>query len=81
MSQSEAREYHQLDFEDWITSRSDAWLKEHSLPSNFSLYHERCFLDLIKARTELIAARLNHLFAEQTASNHSDLAVSGHALE
>jgi hypothetical protein len=81
MPQTEAREYHQLDFEDWITSRSDAWLKEHSLPSNFSLYHERCFLDLIKARTELIAARLNHLFAEQTASNHSDLAVSGHAFK
>jgi hypothetical protein len=81
MSQSEAREYHQLDFEDWITSRSDAWLKEHSLPSNFSLYHERCFLDLIKARTELIAARLNRLFAEQAASSHSAFAASEYALK
>lgn len=62
MTQSEARDYHQLDFEDWITSRSDTWLKEHSLPGNFSLYHERCFLDLIKTRIELIAVRLNHLF-------------------
>lgn len=58
LTQAESREYNQLDFEDWITSRSDAWLKRHSLPENFSLYHERCFLDFIKAR---IALMKNHL--------------------
>lgn len=73
MTQSELREYHQLDFEDWIMSRSDAWLKEHSLPENRSLYHERCFLDLVKARTELIAARLKHLFNEH--ETETDCAV------
>lgn len=64
MTQAELREYHQLDFEDWIASRSEKWLMAHSLPSNISLYHERCFIDLIKARTELIAHRLSHLFDE-----------------
>ncbi len=62
MTQAESREYHQLDFEDWITSRSEAWLEEHFLPNNFSLYHERCFLDFIKARTALISIRLASVF-------------------
>ena len=64
LTQNEAREYHQLDFEDWVTSRSDVWLNEHLLPTNFGLYHERCFLDFIKARAELISARLAVLFDE-----------------
>ena len=66
LTQAESREYHQLDFEDWVTSRTDAWLKEHLLPTNFALYHERCFLDFIKARTALIGGRLSSLFGEPT---------------
>jgi hypothetical protein len=62
LTQAEAREYHQLDFEDWVTSRTDVWLNEHLLPTNLALYHERCFLDFIKARTALIGARLATLF-------------------
>lgn len=64
MTQAESREYHQLDFEDWITSRSEAWLEEHFLPNNYSLYHERCFLDFIKARTALISIRLASVFED-----------------
>lgn len=64
MTQADSREYHQLEFEDWVTSRSDAWLNEHLLPTNFSLYHERCFLDFIKARVILIGGHLSTLFAE-----------------
>lgn len=64
MTQAESREYHQLDFEDWVTSRTDAWLNEHLLPTDFALYHERCFLDFIKARTALIGQRLTMLFDE-----------------
>lgn len=64
LTQAEAREYHQLDFEDWVTSRADTWLGNHLLPTNFALYHERCFLDFIKARTVLIGARLATLFDE-----------------
>lgn len=72
LTQAESREYHQLDFEDWLSSRSDAWLTEHLLPTDFALYHERCFLDFIKARTALITQRLTTLFdspevAAQTA--------------
>lgn len=66
LTQAETREYHQLDFEDWVTSRTDEWLKEHMLPTNFSLYHERCFLDFIKARTALIGERLSSLFEVST---------------
>jgi hypothetical protein len=62
LTQAEAREYHQLDFEDWITTRSEAWLEKHMLPNNFSLYNERCFLDFIHARTKLIATRIVQLF-------------------
>lgn len=62
LTQAEAREYHQLDFEDWVTSRTDVWLNEHLLPTNLALYHERCFLDFIKARTALVGARLATLF-------------------
>jgi hypothetical protein len=64
LTESECREYHQLDFEDWVTSRSDAWLKQHLLPTNFGLYHERSFLDFIKARGVLISDRLSTLFDE-----------------
>lgn len=66
LTESECREYHQLDFEDWVTSRSDAWLKQHLLPTNFGLYHERSFLDFIEARTALIKSRLSTLFDEPT---------------
>lgn len=62
LTQAESREYNQLDFEDWITSRSDVWLKKHSLPENFSLYHERCFLDFINARIALISKHLGAVF-------------------
>lgn len=64
LTQAESREYHQLDFEDWVTSRTDAWLNEHLLPTNYVLYHERCFLDFIKARTALIGERLSSLYGE-----------------
>jgi len=64
MTQAESREYHQLDFEDWLTSRSDEWLSAHLLPTNYSLYHERCFLDFIKARVELIGGHLSKLFSQ-----------------
>ena len=64
LTQTESREYHQLDFEDWVTSRTDAWLKAHLLPTNFGLYHERCFLDFIKERTSLIGEHLSTLFDE-----------------
>ena len=63
LTQAESREYYQLDFEDWITSRTDTWLKEHLLPTNFSLYHERCFLDFIKARIALIESHLSSMFS------------------
>ena len=71
LTQDEAREYHQLDFEDWVTSRSDAWLAEHLLPSNFGLYHERSFLDFIKARTDLIGARLTSMFEESATDTET----------
>lgn len=64
LTQGEAHEYHQLDFEDWVTSRTDAWLNEHLLPTDLALYKERCFLDFIKARTALMGARLTSLFDE-----------------
>ena len=64
MTKDEASEYHQLDFKDWVTSRSDAWLQNHLLPTDVNLYHERCFLDFIKARTALIQQRMTGLFAE-----------------
>jgi hypothetical protein len=64
LTESECREYHQLDFEDWVTSRSDAWLNQHLLPTNSGLYHERSVLDFVKARSTLISARLSTLFDE-----------------
>jgi hypothetical protein len=76
MTQAEAREYHQLDFETWVTTRSDAWLQQHVLPTDFNLYHERCFLDFIKARTPLISHRLARLFDEPEARAADDALVS-----
>lgn len=71
LTQAEAREHHQMDFEDWVTTRGDAWLERHLLPIDLSLYHERCFLDFIKARTALIARRLTMLFDEPAVASET----------
>lgn len=68
MTQAESREYYGMDFEDWVTTRSDAWLDRHLLPTDFNLYHERCFLDFISARKALIAERLAHLFDDDAVA-------------
>lgn len=50
-------------FEEWITTRDDGFKKRHLIPDDPSLWKLERFEKFIKAREELIAARLKKLFA------------------
>ncbi|MBD5801784.1 hypothetical protein AZOA_12080 [Azoarcus sp. Aa7] len=67
MSAEEAREYYQMDFEDWVASRTPADFARHRLPADPALYDEFCFIDFITARRQLIADRMRTLLTSPDA--------------
>lgn len=73
MSAEEAREYYQMDFEDWVATRTREFFAKHLLPSDPALYDEFCFVDLINDRQKMIAKRLRGLFAEISDSSAKTL--------
>ncbi len=64
MSTEEAREYYQMDFEDWVATRTVDDFAYHLLPNNPNLYNELYFSDFITARRSLIAERLYNIFTD-----------------
>lgn len=63
MSETEAREYYQMDFEDWVATRTPDQFAKHLLPSDPALYDEYSFIDFVTARRLLITERLRNLFS------------------
>lgn len=50
-------------FEEWIATRDDGYKQRHLIPDDPALWKLERFADFIKAREELIAARLKRLFS------------------
>lgn len=69
LSDEEAREYYSMDLEDWAASRPLYFWQQHTLPADPALYDEYCFLDLIQARKQLLAERLQRILVDDTPTN------------
>lgn len=67
MNEDEARQYYEMDFDDWVRTRSQEFFRRHLLPDNPMQYDEYSFLDFIAARSKLISERLGSLFVETIA--------------
>lgn len=73
MDEDEARQYYEMDFDDWVKTRSTEFFRRHLLPDDPMQYDEYTFLDFIAARSKLISLRLSSLFGDAIASERSEV--------
>lgn len=58
LSDDEAREYYNMDLEDWVKSRTPQFFATHHLPNDPALYEEYNFLDFVLARKKALRTYL-----------------------